>query len=223
MLEDLKELPNPILEHILTTTLEEYEYRNETLHVTELLYCLRKAYLRRTHLDIEKELEQRWYLYRGSVFDRLWCELFPRNQIRITYRIPNGPTIVGKIDFINKEGDDLVLYELKTIANRYAIKDGPKEGHIKQAKFYAWCENIDVAKLVYVSFEGVKIFTVDCSDAHEVVKELEERAKLLYNCLKKERLPPRTDKEWECRYCEFRDICSVEEIRQEVKDLVVME
>ena len=104
MLEDLKELPNPILEHILTTTLEEYEYRNETLHVTELLYCLRKAYLRRTHLDIEKELEQRWYLYRGSVFDRLWCELFPRNQIRITYRIPNGPTIVGKIDFINKEG-----------------------------------------------------------------------------------------------------------------------
>ena len=207
MLEDLKELPSPILEHIITVTLSEYEYRNETLHVTELLYCLRKAFFRRTRLDVEKELEQRWYLYRGSIFDQLWCGLFPRNQIRVTYRVPDGPTIVGRIDFVNKEDDDLVLYELKTISNRYAIKDGPKEEHVKQVKFYAWCENIGVAKLVYVSFEGVRIFTVDCSCANEVVKELEERARHLYDCLRNDKLPPRTEKEWECRYCEFKDIC----------------
>lgn len=223
MLEDLKELPNQILEHILTTTLNDYEYRNETLHVTELLYCLRKAYFRRTQLDVEKELAQSWYQYRGSVFDQLWTGLFPRNQIRVTHRIPHGPTIVGRIDFINQEGDDLVLYELKTISNRYAIKDGPKGEHVMQAMFYAWCENISVAKLVYVSFEGVKIFTIDCSteEPYQVVRALEERAKLLYDCLINERLPPRTEKEWECRYCEFKDVCSVEEAKQDVG--VVME
>lgn len=73
-------------------------------------------------------MEQRWYLYRGSIFDQLWCGLFPRNQIRVTYRVPDGPTIVGRIDFVNKEDDDLVLYELKTISNRYAIKDGTQRG-----------------------------------------------------------------------------------------------
>ncbi len=223
MLEDLKELPQQIIEHILMATQDDYEYRNETLLVTELLYCLRKAYFRRTVTDVEKELAQRWYLYRGSVFDQLWTPLFQRNQVRVTHRVPGGPTIVGRIDFINKEGDDLVLYELKTIANRYVIKNGAKEEHIKQVKFYAWCENIDVAKLVYVSFEGVKVFTVDCSDAYEIVKELEERAKILHDCLVNERLPPKTDKEWECRYCEYKDCCSVEEVRQDVKNLVVME
>ena len=223
MLSDLKDLPEPILEHILASTIDELQFRDGSLHVTELLYCLRKAYFRRKITDVEKELTQRWYLYRGNVFDQLWTPLFNRNQVRVTYRVPGGPNIVGRIDFIWEENGEPVIYELKTISNRYAIKDGPKEEHVKQVKFYAYCENIQVAKLIYVSFEGVKIFTIDCSNAEEVVNEIDERARRLYFFLKSERLPPKTDKKWECKFCEFSDYCKNEEVRQEIKDLVVVE
>jgi len=42
--EDVNELPEPIKAHIQDVTSREYEYRDNSVHVTELLYCLRKAY-----------------------------------------------------------------------------------------------------------------------------------------------------------------------------------
>ena len=208
MLDDVSQLPHKIQEHIIETTSRELTHRNEQVHVTELLYCLRKAYLRRTLPEISRDIEQRWYTYRGIVFDQLWTGLFDRNQVRVTHRIPDGPTIVGVIDFIAYENDEPVIYELKTIANRYAIKNGPKDDHIKQVKFYAYCENVLRAKLVYVSFEGVKIFDIHATDAPVTVYWLEDRARQLYEALKKKIPPAKTDREWECRYCEVADHCA---------------
>jgi CRISPR/Cas system-associated exonuclease Cas4 (RecB family) len=210
MLNNFSELPQAIQDHIIKTTSGEYEYRDKSVHVTELLYCLRKSYYRRTELSEEKEIEQRWFFYRGIIFDQLWTNLFPRNQVRVTHRISGGPTIVGKIDFIEMD-DEPTLYELKTISNKYAIKNGPKEEHVKQIKFYMWCENIEKVKLIYVSFAGIAIFEIDVSDAESIVQELEETAKLLYDCLVNEKLPPKTDRNWECKYCDFSELCSREE------------
>lgn len=66
-------------------------------------------------------------------------------------------------------------------------------------------------KLVYVSLEGIKIFTVDCSDAFDVVKELEEKARQFYKALKDDKLPEAVDG-WECKYCEFKDVCDKLEV-----------
>lgn len=197
----IEQLPEPILDHINSLVEREYTYRDGSLHVTELLYCLRKSYLRRQE-TAEKEISQKWYLYRGLIFDELWTTKFSRNQVRITHRIPDGPTIVGKIDFIHED----TIYELKTVSNFYALKDGAKEQHIKQVKFYAWCENLDKAKLIYVSLEGVRIFDIDCSDAYETVRELEEKARILYKALKS-KIPPEPVESWECRYCEYKNLC----------------
>jgi CRISPR-associated protein Cas4 len=207
MMDDIALLPTEILEHIARTVEKEYEYRDEVLHVTELLYCLRKAFYRRkVPEEAQKRIEQYWYVYRGNVFDELWCKLFERNQVRVTHRIPNGPTIVGRIDFVRTENGEPVIYELKTVSSHYAIKDGPKPHHVAQVKAYAWMENIKRAKLIYVSFEGVKVFDIDCSDAESVVLWLEGRAMKLYRSLK-ENKPPEREEGWECRYCEFKDIC----------------
>ena len=205
---NLEDLPDEIKEHIIdATTEDDYTHRDGQLHVTELVYCLRKAYFRR---QMEKEgqhenkaLKDRWYLYRGIVFDEAWTSLFPRNQVRVTYRIPNGPSISGRIDF---ETEDTV-WELKTVSNDYAIRDGPKPAHVKQALFYAWVENMPKAKLVYVHLGGVKIFELDTSRAGEVVDELVSRAKELYRALKEGRPPEPHNEPWECRYCPFRDLC----------------
>ncbi len=203
---DVNELPEPIKRHIEEITSSEYTHRDGEVHVTELLYCLRKAYYRRmaekNGENVEKELKNRWWLYRGVVFDELWTGLFPKNQVRITHRIPDGPVIAGKIDFIYND----TVYDLKTISNEYAVRDGPKEEHVKQVLFYAWVNNTPKAGLIYVWLGGVKIFLIDTSRAYEVVKELEERAMKLWTALRKME-PPEREESWQCKYCEFKDIC----------------
>jgi len=205
-MSDLEKLPKEILEHIYKTTVKDYEYyRDESIHVTELTYCLRKAYLRRKiEQPPEKTIDGLWFFYRGLIFDEMWTGLFPRNQVRVTHRIPNGPTIVGRIDFIAYEPDP-VIYELKTISTLKAVNE-PKEEHVIQTKFYSWCENVQKARIIYVSFEGVRIFDIDCSNVDEVVENLEWRAVTLYECLKKNKIPPKEDT-WECNYCELKELC----------------
>jgi len=193
------DLPEPILEHIKKTVEREYEYDDRKVHVTELTGCILKAYLNRKLSEkIEEPFERVWYKYRGLIFDELWTGLFPRNQVRITHRIPDGPVITGRIDFIH----DGKIFELKTI-NTIKKLGEPLSHHVKQVKFYAWCENIDKAVIIYVSFDGFKIFEIDCSDAYNVVKEFEEKALKLYKALKENKPPEPDAEEWECRYCDF--------------------
>ncbi|MBO8181028.1 MAG: PD-(D/E)XK nuclease family protein [Archaeoglobus sp.] len=209
----LDDLPDRIKEHIIAATNSDYTRRDNSLHVTELVYCLRKAYYRRmAEKEGEKEekgIKQRWYLYRGIVFDEAWTGLFARNQVRVTHRVRNGPTIVGRIDFID---DDGTLYELKTISNDYAIRDGPKPAHVKQALFYAWIEQAPRVRLVYVHLGGVHIFELDTRLAEQVVEEVEQKAIELWRALKEGRPPEPHNEPWECRYCEFRDLCAIEDL-----------
>jgi len=206
-MSEFDKLPKEIIDHIVKTAAREYEYyRDESVHVTELVSCLRKAYFRRKlkHLP-ERTAGDLWYFYRGLIFDELWTGLFPRNQVRVTHRIFGGPTIVGRIDFIAYEPDP-IIYELKTISSLRGL-DEPHESHVKQVKFYAWCENIPQARIIYVSLEGVKVFDIDCSDSDKVVEEMQMKAMVLYECLKSGEIPPKTNSTWECKNCMFKEMC----------------
>lgn len=205
-IRDIEALPDEIKQHIRAAFEEEHEMNDNRLYVTELLYCLRKAYFRRMEQKLgikqEQELQNLWYAYRGRIFDEVFTPLFERNQIRITHRIPGGPTIVGRIDFI-KDGE---IWEMKTALNSAVEKYGAKEQHVKQALFYAWVENADKVKLLYITMKGITIYELDTSKAEEVVKELEENALILWWSLK-QRKPPRAVKTWECRFCPYYKFC----------------
>ena len=194
------DLPDPILQHIREVVEKEYEYSDERIHVIELCGCLLKAFLQRK-IPIEKDFNRLWYIYRGLIFDELWTRRFERNQIRVTHRIRGGPTIVGRIDFIH----DGKIYELKTI-NTVRRIDEPLEHHVKQVRFYAYCENVNKAVIIYVSFDGYKCFEVDCSDEFTipVVEEFEQKAMKLYRALKNNQPPePEDIPSWVCKYCEY--------------------
>lgn len=200
-----EDLPEEIQARIIERTGHEDHYNDREIYVTELVYCLAKAYYRRkTTEQPEKGLRQRWALYRGILFDEEWTSLFPRNQVRVTHRIPGGPTIVGKIDFMDEEGG---IWELKTVANDYAIRDGPKPQHVAQALFYAWVQNAPTAHLLYLHLGGVHRFDLDVRRAEEIVKELEAKAVKLHIALLENTPPDPENAAWECKYCEFKDIC----------------
>jgi CRISPR/Cas system-associated exonuclease Cas4 (RecB family) len=205
-------LPEPIVLHIFETTNKEIAREEGTVGCTELLYCLRKAWLRRKYRDrIELTESQRWWIYRGNIFDNLWTSLFEKNQVEVRYKINDELTIVGHADFIY---DDAV-WELKTIATIKALWDRneqrykPKPWHVKQVLFYAHCLGLEKIRLCYISFDGYKIFTEQDFELNkdEVIRELVEKALEFHNYWKNDIPPAKTSQEWECKFCEVKQFC----------------
>lgn len=208
----LEDLPLPIREHITQTVGADYPVRPGSYHVTELLYCMRKSWLRRVHPEERKEdLGRDYNLYRGRLFDKAWTPLFRRHQIRVTHRIPGGPVIVGNWDFIY----DGAVWDLKTIKNMFFIKKSnePHEADVRQVQFYTWMENMTQARLAYVDLGDALVFPVESSEEAlvENLRHLESRALTLHNLLEAKR-PPDPEglsNTWECGYCEMKPHCDV--------------
>lgn len=203
----LEDLPQPIKDHILrSTNNEEYHNKPNTYSLTELLYCIRKAYYRRTQPK-PTELEAAFNIYRGKVFDNLWSPLFQHNQIRSTYRCKNIPiTISGKYDFLTT---DNILTDLKTTKSLYFVNE-PSEEYKTQVRFYAWLNSIEKAQIIYIDFGNCKVFPVEVGDCTELFEALESKAEILYNSLKNQTVPykPITAPEWMCKKCEYKEECN---------------
>ncbi len=107
-----KHLPEPILNHLKKQIKPRFPTPH-VYHVTEIIYCLRKAYWRRTHPNQAKfNTKSLWNIYRGNIFDRQWCRLFKINQRNYT-ATREGVTITGTLDFVYNG----VLYDLKMPAS----------------------------------------------------------------------------------------------------------
>jgi CRISPR-associated exonuclease Cas4 len=203
----LSDLPQPIKDHILRSVNgEDYQGKPNTYSLTELLYCIRKAYYRRTNPK-PTDLESAFNLYRGKVFDNLWSPLFQHNQVRATYRCKHIPiTISGKYDFLTA---DNILTDLKTTKNLYFINE-PSEEYITQVRFYAWLNSITKAQLIYIDLGDAKVFPVEVGDCTELLENLEAKATQLYIALQYNRLPQKntTVPDWLCKKCEYNTECT---------------
>jgi len=199
----IEELPKVIQNHILEKTSEKFIRENNRISVTELLYCIRKAYYQRVNPK-PLSLQHAWYIYRGELFDEVWTSLFSRNQLTCTHRIRDVPVvIVGRADFIDEDG---AVADLKTHANLKWLEK-PKPEHVMQVRFYGWCLAVPKARLYYVDFRDCKNFDVEIGDVEaDVLEPLESLAVELYSCLEK-KVPPFPQKSWVCKFCEYREEC----------------
>ncbi|NVM20585.1 MAG: PD-(D/E)XK nuclease family protein [Desulfobacterales bacterium] len=206
----IDDLPEPIKQRILGKVTRDFKRRHNEVYLTELLYCLRKAYFSRK-IGKKITLQHAWYLYRGTLFDEEWTPLFERRQIRCTHRVPDSPVVVvARADFID---DDGAIADLKTYASLRYLK-GPKAEHVKQVLFYSWTNAIDKIRLYYVDFKDCKKFDetnsplmkVTDTAQRELVKEIEGRAKILYYGLESD-TPPSKEESWICKSCEYKEEC----------------
>lgn len=203
----LEDLPKPIKDHILkSANCEDYHNKPNTYSLTELLYCIRKAYYRRTKPK-PTELEAAFNIYRGKVFDNLWSPLFQHNQVRSTHRCKNIPiTISGKYDFLT---NDNILTDLKTTKSLYFVNE-PSEEYKTQVRFYAWLNSIEKAQIVYIDFGDCKVFPVEVGDCKQLFEDLELKAETLYKSLQNKAVPYKslTAPEWMCKKCEYALECN---------------
>lgn len=129
-------LPKPIVDHI-NSSIKTRQNTPHLYHVTELVYCLRKAYYKRVYPDREKRNTRgSWNIYRGATFDRLWTPLFEINQhtLKASRR---DVTITGTLDFVHDDGDGPALYDLKMPATTFFKgQSGAGLGYRRQVQAY---------------------------------------------------------------------------------------
>jgi len=128
ILVGLEYLPTPIKTHLRNNMSKRPSIKN-VYHVTEILYCLRKAYWKRMGGKNDFDLAGLWNIYRGNTFDKKWSPLFEHNQVTFKSERKHPEfedliTLTGTLDFIwvDESSLDKVLYDLKMPKNVFYKK-----------------------------------------------------------------------------------------------------
>ncbi len=195
-------LPLSILNYVREkTNFSYYEKKNNRLGVKELCSCIRKAYYLRKYKDYFFSDDTRWMIFRGMIFDDIFSSLYEKNGVKFVHNV-DGIDIVGKIDFID-EFDN--IWELKTVNSIWSVKKKPRYDHQLQANFYAYATGRDSYNLLYVSFDGVKVYNNIPMDK-EMAEHIIKNAKDLNYYLENDIIPP-MEKSNLCKYCQYYHIC----------------
>ena len=211
----MEHLPEPILEH-MKFSVHERPILPHIYHVTELLYCLRKAFFRRRNPDGPNySLKSLWNIYRGRTFDNLWSPLFRENQQ--TYTIHrNGVTIIGTFDFLYVDQKEKILYDLKMPASTYYKKQyGAGQFYHQQVQAYLAMahqngnlKNVQRGRILMLAED---LLAEDVAPDPKILKYLWKRAFKLDHALTVGNPAQLTGPEadWECKaeYCESKTEC----------------
>lgn len=200
-------------DHIIKKTEFNYVPPVDRIWTTDVLYCLRKAFWRRTD-PVEKDFKTLYNFFRGNLFDHELTGIFPLNQVRIEHIVEDPDygdfLITGKADFI----DEGIVWELKTVKSTYYFgSDGANDAHKRQVKFYASCLGQTTAGIIYLDMGDSVQYIYKEDDWTPIVRELEDRARLLRKCLIEDTMPepdgrqPDTGGKSQCDYCEFEERC----------------
>jgi len=224
----LQYLPTPIVNHMRRSMHSRPRIRH-VYHVTELLYCLRKAYVRRNLPSGEFNVSSLWNIYRGVTFDEKFTPLFKINQK--TYKIEREHlTITGTLDFawIDEEDYEKVLYDLKMPKNvYYKKKSGAGKFYTEQVQSYLGMAHVNGELMDYhrarVMMLADDLVIEEIQEKDEILEYLWTRAFLLDKALETNdpSILPGPEEEWECRdeFCEapveFKILCKDIQITSE--------
>lgn len=167
-------------------------------HVHELVSCKYKSELIRDIPELANPLKP--LIFIGEAIDNFLKEIFTSDEelekltetvegvFQKQIKVNDGTiTIIGKPDIVLR---DMVI-EVKYTSY---IEDLPREQHIHQLKLYMYLTGKEKGKILYVTASGLKEFDVD--EAFNETEVIEYFKSWGY---------PRF--EWECRYCNYKQIC----------------
>jgi len=98
--------------------------------------------------------------------------------------------VAGMPDYVSKSLDTVVDFKYSA-----HIGQKPLQHHVLQVQLYMWLCNVKHGELWYFTHDSFKPFSIDIPASDEnVMQEIRYRS------------TPRWP-EWECKYCEFRQLC----------------
>lgn len=188
--------------NILERLKKIYSFSRKEIHVSDIVYCLRKAYYRRINGSTVTD-DQVLHFVRGQSLHALLEMLYPQHEVIVMFE-----GFFGTMDAYDSEKDAVV--ELKTVQNMYG--EEPYEHHLQQLKYYMTMTKKNLGFLVYLILGQKKMVTyrieLTDKDLEEIQKEIISRKNLLNLALetRNPEILPYVD-DWQCKYCEFFDIC----------------
>lgn len=203
-------IPQPIVQYV-RSSLHRRPAVPHLYHVTALCRCLGKSYLLLRGEGGVVDVKGLYSMFRGTMFDRMFCPLFPINQR--TYTIcRDGVTITGTLDFVY----DGYVWDLKMPGSVYYSKQsGVGDIYRAQVKSYLMLahqnnELLDItkAKILQIA-EDVVVTTVDGEDS-TMLSWLMDRAVKLDHAMETVNpmgLSAPLEPLWECKkpYCPADD------------------
>lgn len=185
-------------------------YRSPYIHRSDLIYCLRKAFFRIKGIEKPKLSEFAPLAIIGKVLHSL-MEVYKRKEV-----VKTKLGFSSRIDMLNENGNPI---EIKTTRATVTLER-------LQQIFRTWREQIatailfteqDIAHLFVLNVISGKLNVYDFSFESETErtafkKELLARKRLLKKALKLNNYQILPCSDWECKFCEFDEICLKKEV-----------
>ena len=181
----------------------EDEKRRSEIHVSDLVYCLKKAYFRKKGIKENHDPKELAVKSIGKGHHHIYETLkgaFRELEVR-------RYGVVGHIDLF----EDCPI-EIKTTRRKLKEIGKIPEHYLRQVAYYCILTQKTRAFLVYVYVvkPEIKIYELDYSPCLEgYSKEFHFRLNLLRRALKEDRpgILAESNFKWECRYCSFKEVC----------------
>jgi len=127
--------------------------------------------------------------------------------------IPPQELVSGRADAIISSGKELFVLDIKSM-NSMIFKSliEPKRENIDQIMLYLHYFKVPKGILLYVNKDNqhLKEFVVEYDKirVNTLIKGLEDLKIKIEKDIVPDRIPP-YPKDWQCRYCQFKDICAI--------------
>ncbi|MFH1181094.1 MAG: PD-(D/E)XK nuclease family protein [bacterium] len=127
--------------------------------------------------------------------------------------IPPQELISGRADAIISDGKDLYVLDIKSMNSMiFRTLEFPKEENINQLQLYLHYFRIPQGILLYVSKDNqeLKEFLVkyDRDRSEKLIANLADLKNKINSDIVPDRISGYSD-DWQCRYCQFREICQM--------------
>ena len=198
-----KAMENKFLDDLKAKMDQEDEDRLGEIHISDLTYCLLKAYFRRKGYVKEESRESLMVKSIGKSFHEFFEVL--KGYVR-EYEVKRYG-VVGTIDMFK----DYPI-EIKTGRKNIKSIEDINKSYIRQIAYYCLLTNKTTGFLIYIYVvkASIKIFKLDYKDVLESYKkEFFERLEKLKKALKDDdpSILENSNWDWECQACPFRNIC----------------
>jgi len=197
--------------------LDQQREREQTrFYITDSGKCPRAVFFKFKNAPKEKLDARLLRIFeKGEYLHRNILSIFIRMGILVASEIsiPPQEIISGRADAIVSLGNELCLVDIKSINSMVFRKlDSPKEENINQIQLYLHYFNIKKGILLYIDKDQQEIREFAVNYDKKLVNSLLKDFCLLNVKIEANTIPGRLSdwpKNWQCQYCQFREICSM--------------
>jgi CRISPR-associated protein Cas4 len=176
--------------------------RDKQIHVSDLVYCLRKAYFRLKGVTPTDETAVEYQVI-GKTLHKIIQDAFKYVEVEV-----ENYGVKGTIDILEGQQTKIPI-EIKTTRKKIENEKDIPPTYLTQLAYYLTLLNTHVGYLVILNVinADLKIFTVEIN-LEETKKQLLGKKQLLEYALQHENPMILPKLEWQCLTCEFRSACN---------------